>query len=93
MIGKWRIGHIVVTGLRDGERVALTHGKRVSYRITPRLDEMRLTLDHSVELRAELSGADARWEVHDDEMGLTVWASLIDNFTLGQTFTMDAGAI
>ena len=71
---KWRDGWLVVTGMRGGERVALSHGFRVKWR----LRDFIIEHDRDVSLRCEKSGIDAHLELHDDEIGMVFTRDFID---------------
>ena len=63
---KWRDGWLVVTGMRGGERVALSNSARIKWRVR---EGTIIENDREVSLSCVMSGIDARLELHDDEKG------------------------
>ena len=62
---KWRQGWLVMTGVTNGERVAITHSARIQWRGLG----TGLEIDRRVSLAAVMSGLDADLELHSDDVG------------------------
>lgn len=74
MSEQWRDGHIVITGMSSGERVALSVAAKVRWRIINHV----VSMDRDVSLSALMSGLDPQLELHDHEQGLVYTRPLSD---------------
>lgn len=70
----WRDGHVVLTGMSGGERVAISVAAKVRWRISNHV----VSMDRDVSLSALASGLNPKLELHDHENGLVHTRDLSD---------------